>query len=112
MSNNISPISFKGQLFISTFENGIENFVEHKISDAQFKLVKSVIDDIALSGEVTSVKPQKLEFIYKYLKDVLGISEDLCKLKSDKCIYNSADNIKISDTNSKILGGAILDFQV
>ena len=113
MSNNISsPVSFKGQLFVSTFKNGTENFVEHKISDAQFKLIKSVVDDFAPAGEVTAVKAQKLTFIYNYLKNILGIQENVSKLKTDKCVYNSFDNIRIYDKNANILNGSVLDFQV
>ncbi len=113
MSNNISsPLSFKGQLFVSTFKNGEVKSVEYEISEAQFKLIKSVVNGLAPEGEVTDVKPRKLAFIYSYLKNELGIQENVSKLKTAKSIYNSADYIRIHDINANILNGATLDFQV
>lgn len=111
MQNNISPVSFKGQIFVSTFEKGTENFVEHNISDAQFKLIKSVIDGFAPAGETTPVSKFKLKFLFDYLKNAVGIEQKLDKLKTDKIVYNSADNITIKDENARFLQGIEIDIQ-
>ena len=112
MQNNISPISFQGQVFVSKYERGVENFVEHKINDAQFKLIKTVIDGMAPAGEVTPLSNIKLKFIFDYLNKVFGTKYNFSKLKTDKMVYNSVDNITITDKEAMLMNGIKVDIQV
>ena len=111
MQNHICPVSFSGQIFVSKYERGAEKFVEHQISDAQFKLLKTIIDEMAPAGDVTPLSNNKLKFIFDYLKKELGVKQNLSKLKTDKMVYNSVDNITITDKDAMLMNGIKIDIQ-
>ena len=111
MDNNVSPISFKGNVFVSKYERGVEDFVEHSINDAQFKLIKTIIDGIAPAGDVTPLSNNKLKFVYEYLNKIFGTKYNFSRLKTDKMVYNSLDNITITDKDAMLVNGIKIDIQ-
>lgn len=111
MLNKVSPISFQGHILVSTYNKGEEKLFRYSMDNAQFKLIKSVIDDIAPIGKETSVKSRKVNFLYSYLRNKFGCKENFSGIYDEKLIFNSKDSITIQDKDAKMFDGIKIDIQ-
>ncbi len=104
MYNSISPISFQGNLIVTTIQRGEHVYKSFDTTEAQDKLICMVAKSLAAPDEVTVLSKKDAKFFHALMEFITN--SKIRNIKNEKAIYyNGKDQVEFSDRNANLLGG-------
>lgn len=104
MNNSVSPVSFQGNIVVTTWKRGEYVYKNFPTTEAQDRLIQTVARDMAAPEEVVTLSKRNAKFFHSLLEYITGAK--IKNVKNEKALFhNGKDQVEFADHNARLVGG-------